>query len=98
MSHKSKTRLAVLCVWLCILSACAGIPVQEMSDARQAIQAAKEAGVEPDSQSNLHKAEQYLEEAKLALEQGEYKKARLNAEAAKMEAIQAQKTVLSVEN
>ena len=95
MSHRSKTRFALLFVCLCVLSACAGIPVQEMSDARQAIQAAREAGAESHSQDKLQKAEQHLEDAKQALEQGEYKRARLSANAAKAEAMQAQKTSLS---
>ncbi|WP_455200371.1 DUF4398 domain-containing protein [Kaarinaea lacus] len=80
---------------LSLLSGCVSAPVQEMSDARQAIQAAKEAGAQPDSQHNLQKAESLLKDAELALENGEYKKARSTALEARNEAMQAQKEVTS---
>ncbi|WP_455212233.1 DUF4398 domain-containing protein [Kaarinaea lacus] len=72
------------------LAACATAPVQEMSDARQAIQAAKSVGVDENSQSNLVQAQKLLKKAEHALHTGEYKQARVNALAAKEEAIQAQ--------
>jgi predicted S18 family serine protease len=76
---------------LLLLSNCVSAPVQEMSDARQAIQAAKEAGANSSGQSSLGKAEALLKEAEASLENGEYKKARVTAVKARDEALQAQK-------
>jgi len=76
---------------LMLLIGCVAAPVQEMSDARQAIQAAKEAGASPDSQSNLDKAESLLKEAEAALESGEYGIAKDTATEARNAAIKAQK-------
>ena len=56
-------KFAVIAVYFAVLIAlisCASAPVQEMSDARQAIQAAKEGGTISDSQANLSKAESLL--------------------------------------
>lgn len=75
---------------LMVLVSCASAPVQEMSDARQAIQAAKEGGTSVDSQTSITKAESLLKEAEAALENGEYKKAKLTATEARNEAIKAQ--------
>lgn len=89
------TTFAVCLGSLLLLSGCVSAPVQEMSDARQAIQAAKEAGARSDSQHNLQKAESLIKDAELALENGEYKKARSTAIEARNEAMQAQKDVTS---
>ncbi|WP_455375067.1 DUF4398 domain-containing protein [Kaarinaea lacus] len=88
-------KIAVSVIYVGLLMAlisCVSAPVQEMSDARQAIQAAKEGGANPDSTANLTKAESLLKEAEAALESGEYKKARLTATEARNEAIKAQQT------
>ena len=90
IKSKFTTPAFYLCVLLLLFS-CASAPVQEMSDARQAIQAAKEAGAQPSSQPNLHEAESLLKEAELALENGDYKKARVKATQARKQALQAQK-------
>jgi len=82
--------ITIICLVIA-LSACVSAPVQEMSDARQAIQAAKEAGADSQSQANLLKAEQLLKQAQQALEHGEYKMARNRARAARNEALEAQK-------
>ena len=79
--------LALFLVFLA-LSACAGAPVQEMSDARQAIQAAE--SINDTSQSNLIEAKKFLQKAEQALHVGEYKEARVNAIAARYQALQAQ--------
>jgi len=73
-----------------IVNACASVPIQEMSDARQAIQAARSVGVDENSQANLVQAKKLLKKAEQALHTGEYKEARVNAVAARQEAIQAQ--------
>ncbi|NOZ52470.1 MAG: DUF4398 domain-containing protein [Gammaproteobacteria bacterium] len=77
-----------------MLGGCVSAPVQEMSDARQAIQVAKEVGAESRlSQINLQKAEQFLKQAQQALEHGEYNTARSHARAARDEALEAQKNM-----
>jgi hypothetical protein len=78
-----------------LLIACASAPVQEMSDARQAIQAAKAAGADVNVDQNLSKAETYLQDAQSAIEVGEYSVARDSARAAREEALQAQKNQAS---
>ena len=50
---------AALCAAL-LLTACAGPPVQEMSDARQAIQAAEDAGADDKAPMVLQQARDYL--------------------------------------
>ncbi|MDH5324165.1 MAG: DUF4398 domain-containing protein [Gammaproteobacteria bacterium] len=74
---------------LLLLAACAQAPVQEMSDARQAIQAAQTV-LNGETQENLSKAKQLLFKAEEALQEGEYSEARDNAVAAKEQAMQAQ--------
>lgn len=66
-------------------------PAQEMSDARQAIAVAKEAGAEELATFHLQAAEDYLETAKQALNDGRYHEARRNAKQAKMKALDALK-------
>lgn len=80
-----------------LLVACTAAPVQEMSDARQAIQAAQTA-VKEGKQHNLAKAKQLLGQAEEALEDGEYNEARLNAVAAKEQALQAQQNAQPATN
>ena len=79
-------------VFLILLVGCVSAPVQEMSDARQAIRAAKEAGAKPETETSLVKAESLLKQAEAALESGEYSKARDTATEARDEAIKAQQT------
>ena len=72
-----------------VLAACAGAPVQEMSDARQAVAVAEQtlAG-KPDS-PDLAKAHQYLEAAQAALDSGDYSAAREDARLARQLALRA---------
>lgn len=84
------TWLAVLLSSLVLLSACSVMPpVQEMSDARQAIKAAREANAEKYAPQKLRSAEDSLELATKTLEQGEYEEARMAATVAKALAIKA---------
>lgn len=64
-------------------------PAQEMSDARQAIAVAREAGAAEHAAFHLQAAEDYLESAKQALNNGAYSEARRDAKQAKMKAIDA---------
>ena len=64
-------------------------PVQEMSDARQAIAVAKEAGAQDSAAVHLKAAEDYLESAEKQLGQRDYTQARYDARQAKMKALDA---------
>lgn len=66
-------------------------PVQEMSDARQAIAVAKEAGAEQLAAIHLKAAEFYLESAEKKLSEHQYSQARYDAKQAKMKALDALK-------
>lgn len=65
-------------------------PVQEMSDARQAVKAAGELQLDSEGKRRLLDAERYLEEATARIEAGEYEAARQAAIAAKNEAAKLQ--------
>ncbi len=83
-------------VLLVLLAACATTaPVQEMSNARQSIQAAVEAGAERLAPAQLRQARSLLAEASQMLEEGDYQQARDYALQAKQAAIQAQQLALS---
>ena len=72
------------------LSACgSGPPVQEMSDARQAIAVAREAGAEAHAAEALSAAEAYLESAQRNLSERAYGDARRDALKAKLKALDA---------
>jgi hypothetical protein len=64
-------------------------PVQEMSDARQAINAAVEADATRFAPESLGDARRFLEEAEQQLQQQAYGPARINAVRAKNRATQA---------
>ncbi len=64
-------------------------PVQEMSDARQAIRSAEEAGANDHARIPLFKARDLLEQALISLEAGEYGDARRFALDARYKAIRA---------
>jgi len=102
-ASNSNTVLAVMC-WtitrsmakpiLCALSllalaACASAPVQEMSDARQAIYSAEASGAAQHSSATLLTAQHLLREAQGYLESGAYRDARRYALDARKQAIKA---------
>ncbi len=64
-------------------------PVQEMSDARQALKAAEEVGARTRAAASYEAAQHLLDKAEMALEDGAYGDARKNALAAKEYAIEA---------
>lgn len=85
-----------LIIWL--LSSCAVAPVQEMSDARQALQAAEAVGARTKATDIYSKAQTYLDKAETALQQREFTKAREQAELAKQYALDAREKVLTVDH
>lgn len=66
-------------------------PVQEMSDARQAIAVAREAGAEAFAAEELFEAETYLQDAEQKLSVEEFAEARRAALQAKSKAVAARK-------
>lgn len=69
--------------------ACAAIPAQEMSDARQAIQAAKEVGAQEFAAGELGNAERLMQQAEEDLNMGFYGRAQKKAAQAKRQAMAA---------
>lgn len=80
---------AVVIGILCLTGCPSGPPVQELSDARQAIVAATTAGLTPSSSPDLYAAEAAISRAESHLEAKEYVRARLAAQAAKRHAVAA---------
>jgi len=80
--------LAAVCLML-VVAACAGAPVQEMSDARQAIRAAQAAGAEERAPAELERAKSLIDEAQPHLQRREYRDAGRVAEEARQEAVHA---------
>ncbi len=79
----------LLMVGAVVISACASIPTQEMSDARQAVQAARDSGAEVYATEELNQAVELLSKAKDALAEDAYERARSAAVEAKQAAIKA---------
>lgn len=82
-------RCAAILSIVVLLSACSGAPVQEMSDARQAILAAKRAGAETRTPQIYSNAQRYLIAARTALGKGQFVVAKRSALNAKKQAVQA---------
>jgi hypothetical protein len=88
-------------VWLLALIlgvnwGCTALPTQEMSDARQAVQAARDSGAATHAPDDLGKAESLLDKAKTALDSGDYATARSNAVEARDEAFKARNKALEL--
>ncbi len=79
-------RFLAVFIGLACLEGCATAPVQEMSDARQAIAAARTAGIEASSSPELYAAQAAIGRAEKLLEAQEYTRARLAAKEAKRHA------------
>lgn len=77
-----------------ILAACATAPVQEMSDARQAIRSAEAAGAVQRSLATLQEAQRSLQAAQTQLETGAYENARRYALDARDKAIEAREQAI----
>jgi len=81
---------------LVALAGCATAPTQEMSDARQSVQVAQEAGAERYGVQNLRNAREHLQRAERELELRYFSSARQDAELAKNEAIKAHNVSLAL--
>ncbi len=73
------------------LAGCGSAPIQEMSDARQAIDAARAAGAVQYAPGQLEKAESELESAEMLLHDRHFSAAGKRARNARDEAIRARK-------
>jgi len=74
---------------LLVFAGCQSAPVQEMSDARQAISVAKKAGAEELAPQDLNAAMNYLDSAENFINERRYDKARRDAVSAKASALDA---------
>ncbi|MDP9014219.1 MAG: DUF4398 domain-containing protein, partial [Pseudomonadota bacterium] len=79
-------RLIAVFVGIACLAGCSSAPVQEMSDARQAIAAARVAGATEGSSPDFYAAQAAIARAERHLEAREYTRARLAAMEAKRHA------------
>jgi hypothetical protein len=70
---------------------CAGMPLQQMSDARQAIRAAERAGAEKHAPELLGEARALVESARESMHKGDYREARDDAELARAKAMEARR-------
>lgn len=70
---------------------CAGAPVQEMSNARQAVRAAERAGATAHAPEELDEARRLLKEAEINLRHGDYRAARDEAELSREKAVAARR-------
>jgi outer membrane murein-binding lipoprotein Lpp len=82
-------RLFAVIVCVAWLAGCASAPVQEMSDARQAIAAASAAGATPASSPDFYAAQAAITRAEFHLQAQEFTRARLAANEAKRHAAAA---------
>lgn len=91
--HRFFPRLLLTCLLLsgAALGGCAGAPVQEMSNARQAVKAAERAGATTAAPQLMGEARQLLKSAESNLRRGDYRVARDEAELARARAVEARR-------
>jgi hypothetical protein len=85
--------LLLSCVLLtgAALSACAGAPIQQMYDARQAVRAAEKAGAAQHAPELLAEAQAHLKTATASMHTQDYRVARDEAEVAREKAMAARR-------
>jgi len=76
---------------IALVAGCAGAPVQEMYDARQAVKAAHKADAEKYAPELMVEAQRLLASAKANVSKGEYRVARDEAEQAREKAMEARR-------
>lgn len=82
-SVRNRCSAFILVALLVGLGACAGIPAQEMSNARQAIRAAQDAGAATAAPGEIEKAQAYLGRAEASMQQRLFRQARDEASEAR---------------
>lgn len=102
MSISVKRRLTILVAPLLLVAVvvggCAGAPVQEMSNARQALKAAADSGAMTSASIPYRQAEELLKSAESELERHNYRSARDDANRAKELAIQAMEASITADH
>lgn len=93
----SSLRRLMPALLLVFVAGCSTLPVQEVSDARQAIDSARAAGGERYTPEALHEAERLVSRALSDLADGGYQAARSAALSAKRRAITAREVSLSIQ-
>ena len=93
----SPRMLSVLLALSLLLAGCTSWPVQEVSDARQAISAARAVGSDRYAPETLEQAERLVDQALRDLAAGDYHSARSAALTARQRAINAREASLSVQ-
>ena len=88
--------LASLLVAALVLGACVGAPIQEISDARQALRVADQAEAPRHVPANYEQAQALLDEATRDLYAGRYDEARTAALAAREKAMQARRVAEAI--
>lgn len=96
MAKYTLLRCAGCILVLAVMAGCATAPTQEMSDARQAVQAARDAGANLHTPVAMESAEHELSQAEHELRGRNYKIARNDALSAKQGAIKARNMALAI--
>jgi len=81
--------LALALLSVAVVTGCAGAPVQEMSNARQAVRAAERAGATATAPVVMGEAKELLKSAESHLRRGDYRTARDEAELSRTKAVEA---------
>ncbi len=93
---RSVWRVLPLLLGLSVVVACGSAPVQEMSEARQALEAARVAGAEQHAVEQYGRAQSLLETAQQMLNDRRFRDARRSASQARDEAILAREAAQHV--
>jgi len=88
--------LASAMVTATFIVACASLPTQEMSDARQAVFSARDADASAYAPRSMESAEQLLDQAEQSLKQGHYDSARDDALEARQAAMKARQVAVAI--
>jgi hypothetical protein len=98
MTHLRRTTLEILIAALFLvgsLGGCAGAPLQQLSDARQAVRAAEKAGAAEYAPDLLDEAKRLVESSRVNLHKGDYRQSRDDADLAREKAMEARRTAES---
>lgn len=95
MSIGSTHGLHLLALVMFVVTGCVSAPVQEMSDARQAVEAAAAADAADRAPEAFIKATAHIQHAESALQHGDYDDAREHATWAKTHALEARERALA---
>jgi len=90
-SHMPRSFALWLLLGTGLVAGCAGAPVQEMSNARQAVRAAEKAGAATAAPELLTEAKKLLKDASAHINEKDYRSARDDAESARTQAIEARR-------